>query len=100
MIGRLVRRFASVLRVGSRTRDRTDESVGESDDQSDEGAAESEDGEGGSVWDLIPSWQYTGLHAESGGLARDEQESALRDIQERADWIEDQTGRTDDPRDR
>ncbi len=37
-----------------------------------------------SVWDAIPSWQYTGRHAESGGLARDEQEAALADVDEQA----------------
>ena len=47
-----------------------------------EGAAES------NVWNAIPSWQYDGRHAESGGLTRDEQESALRDIQRRADELE------------
>lgn len=36
------------------------------------------------VWDAIPSWQYTGRHVESGGLARDEQERALEDLQQEA----------------
>lgn len=39
----------------------------------------------GSVWNAIPSWQYSGRHAESGGLTRDEQERALRDVQREAD---------------
>lgn len=39
---------------------------------------------GSTVWDAIPSWQYTGRHVESGGLARDEQERALDDVQQEA----------------
>lgn len=39
---------------------------------------------GGSVWDAIPGWQYTGRHVELGGLTRDEQEQALREVQEEA----------------
>lgn len=39
---------------------------------------------GSNVWDAIPSWQYTGRHVESGGLARDEQERALDDLQQEA----------------
>ena len=47
------------------------------------------DGDGDSdVWNAIPSWQYDGRHVESGGLTRSEQESALRDIQRRADELE------------
>jgi hypothetical protein len=42
------------------------------------------DSEGESVWELVPSWQYTGRHVESGGLARDEQEAALADLEEQA----------------
>jgi hypothetical protein len=37
-----------------------------------------------SVWEFIPSWQYTGRHVESGGLARGEQEAALADVDEQA----------------
>lgn len=44
----------------------------------------SEYGEG-SVWDAIPSWQYGGRHAESGGIAHDAQERALADIEEQAE---------------
>src|SRR6056297_248856 len=33
-----------------------------------------------SVWNAIPSWQYDGRHAESGGLARGEHEQALQEI--------------------
>lgn len=40
-----------------------------------------------SVWDVIPSWQYTGRHVESGGLSREEQERALREVQDEADEI-------------
>lgn len=41
--------------------------------------------ESSDVWEVIPSWQYTGRHAESGGLARDEQEAALTDIEEQVE---------------
>jgi hypothetical protein len=37
-----------------------------------------------SIWELVPAWQYTGRHVESGGLARDEQEAALADVEEQA----------------
>lgn len=47
------------------------------------GARRGRDGEG-SAWDHVPSWQYTGLHVESGGLTRDEQERALEEIREQA----------------
>ncbi|ELZ22889.1 hypothetical protein C477_03704 [Haloterrigena salina JCM 13891] len=40
------------------------------------------------VWNAIPPWQYDGRHAESGGLTRGEQESTLREIQQRADDLE------------
>lgn len=49
--------------------------------------------EGSDVWDAIPSWQYEGRHVESGGLARGEQEQALQDVQDRADELEDRSGR-------
>ena len=42
----------------------------------------------GTVWDAIPSWQYTGLHAESGGFTRDEQERALGDVRRQADEVD------------
>ena len=42
----------------------------------------------GSVWDAIPRWQYGGRHVESGGLARDEQEQALRDLEREAAELE------------
>lgn len=56
----------------------------------------SEDGDGddadadadGTVWDAIPSWQYTGLHVESGGFTRDEQERALGDVRRQADEVD------------
>jgi len=44
----------------------------------------SDDEGGGSVWNAIPSRQYDGRHAESGGLARGEQEQALEEIQQDA----------------
>lgn len=42
------------------------------------------DGTEGTVWEAIPSWQYGGRHVESGGLAREEQETALAEIEEQA----------------
>ena len=45
----------------------------------------------GSVWDAIPSRQYAGRHAESGGLARDDQERALERTREAAEEMERQT---------
>lgn len=39
---------------------------------------------GGSVWNAIPRRQYDGRHAESGGLARGEQEAAIEEIQQDA----------------
>jgi hypothetical protein len=48
----------------------------------------SADDTGGSVWEHVPDWQYDGRHVESGGLTRDEQEQALRDIDEQAKEID------------
>jgi hypothetical protein len=45
----------------------------------------SENGGSNSVWNLVPSWQYGGRYAESGGLARDSQEKALQEIQAEAE---------------
>lgn len=39
---------------------------------------------GHSGWDYVPAWQYDGRFAEAGGLTRDEQETAIRDVQEQA----------------
>ncbi|MDJ1432681.1 hypothetical protein [Halostagnicola sp. A-GB9-2] len=50
----------------------------------DDGGGESVDSDGNSVWNAIPSRQYTGRHVESGGLARDDQEKALAEIEEEA----------------
>ncbi|QPV62636.1 hypothetical protein I7X12_18200 [Halosimplex litoreum] len=44
--------------------------------------ARTTDTDGGSVWSAIPDSQYTGQHAESGGIARKEQEDAIRELQE------------------
>ncbi|WP_126663911.1 hypothetical protein [Haloterrigena salifodinae] len=52
------------------------------------GETAADDEEVRDVWNTIPSWQYDGRHAESGGLTRGEQESALREIQQRADDLE------------
>jgi len=35
-----------------------------------------------SVWDAIPRRQYEGRHAESGGIARGEQERALEELKD------------------
>ena len=43
------------------------------------------DGDEGTVWDAIPSWQYEGRFAEAGGISRSEQERALSEMQERVD---------------
>ena len=43
-----------------------------------------DDGESHDVWDAIPAWQYTGRHVESGGLARDEQERAVAEVERQA----------------
>lgn len=43
------------------------------------------DDEPDSVWNAIPDWQYDGRHAESGGLARGEQEQALQEIHDEAE---------------
>ncbi|MDS0297408.1 hypothetical protein NDI76_01465 [Halogeometricum sp. S1BR25-6] len=48
------------------------------------------DGEN-SVWDAIPRRQYDGRHAESGGIARGEQEKALNDVSRQADEMDDRT---------
>ena len=53
-----------------------------------DGADDGEESGDGTVWNAIPSWQYDGLHAESGGHTRDGQERALREIQRRADELE------------
>ena len=46
---------------------------------------ETSEGETHDVWDAIPSWQYAGRHVESGGLARDEQERAVAEVQQQAE---------------
>lgn len=49
------------------------------------------DAHAGTVWDAIPSWQYEGRHVESGGLTRDEQEQALKEVQDEADELHGRT---------
>lgn len=60
----------------------------ESPPETESGAVDADDGDadsgGNSVWNAIPSRQYTGRHVESGGLARDDQEKALAEIEEQA----------------
>ena len=43
------------------------------------------DGDEGTVWDAIPSWQYEGRFAEAGGISRSEQERAVSELHERVD---------------
>ena len=40
------------------------------------------------TWDFIPSWQYDGWQAHTGGHTVDEQERALAEIQAKAEAIE------------
>jgi len=47
-------------------------------------ADETADSSSSTVWNLIPSRQYAGRHAESGGVARSEQEAALEEISQQA----------------
>ncbi|AQL42614.1 hypothetical protein BV210_07780 [Halorientalis sp. IM1011] len=54
----------------------------------------------GSVWDFIPGRQYSGRHAESGGIARGEQERALQDIERKAEIIENEGDHADPAVDR
>ena len=44
--------------------------------------------EAGSIWAMIPDWQYNGLYAESGASTRGEQERALRETQKQANEAE------------
>ncbi|RXK50042.1 hypothetical protein [Halorientalis pallida] len=54
----------------------------------------------GSVWDFIPGRQYSGRHAESGGIARGEQERALRDVERKAEIVESEGDHADPAVDR
>lgn len=56
--------------------------------RADDRSAEASETEDASVWNAIPSWQYSGRHVESGGLARGEQEEALADVQQQAEEID------------
>lgn len=40
-----------------------------------------------SLWSLLPSSQYDGVYADSGGLTRGEQESSLEEVNRRADEV-------------
>lgn len=57
-----------------------------------------DDSSDSNVWNAIPSWQYDGRHAESGGLARGEQEQALREIQQEAEELSGESQETDPER--
>ena len=48
-------------------------------------AASGKNEEDGDAWDAVPEHDYTGSHAELGGLTRDEQEKAVREVQEEAE---------------
>lgn len=52
------------------------------------GKGESDDGET-DTWHAIPSWQYTGRHAETGGIAREEQERSIRQAREKVEILDD-----------
>jgi hypothetical protein len=42
----------------------------------------------GDLWDLVPDWQYGhGGRLHGGGIARDEQESAVEDVAERGEEL-------------
>jgi hypothetical protein len=47
-----------------------------------------DDGDDTDSWNPIPSRQYGGRYAELGGLTRDEQEKAMREVQEKADDVD------------
>ena len=57
-------------------------------DSEEERDAPEEDDEQVRTWDFIPEWQYTGWQADTGGLAVDDQEEAIADVQEQAEAIE------------
>lgn len=76
---------AVLERIGlGRERSAADEGTDEANPD-EAGAA---DGDTDSIWDFIPGRQYSGRHAESGGIARGEQERALQDIERKAEIIE------------
>ncbi|WP_435066053.1 hypothetical protein [Halobaculum sp. EA56] len=52
--------------------------------------------EEGDGWSIVPEWQYEGRFAEAGGIARSEQERALREVEERAEEREVPTDRDGD----
>ena len=69
--------------------------VGPSDRSSaDDAAGERARNDDSSVWNAIPPWQYDGQHVEAGGMTRDEQERALRDVQQQADDLAEESPRT------
>jgi hypothetical protein len=49
----------------------------------------------GSIWNLVPPWQYCGRYIEMGGATVAEQDRALETIRSRAEAME-QDGRGDD----
>jgi hypothetical protein len=42
------------------------------------------------AWDVVPGWQYDGWASQTGGLAVEEQEAALEEVQRRAEAIEEE----------
>jgi hypothetical protein len=77
-----------------------DRSAGDEADATGPDDAGSGDGDTDSIWDFIPGRQYGGRHAESGGIARGEQERALQDIERKAEIIEGESDHTDPAVDR
>ena len=80
---------------------RDGETAGDGSGANDEATETEPSDEGdGSVWDFIPGRQYSGRHAESGGIARGEQERALQDIERKAEIIENEGDHADPAVDR
>ncbi|MFC6785767.1 hypothetical protein ACFQFH_07610 [Halobaculum halobium] len=52
---------------------------------------DSGDGGEGDGWSLVPAWQYEGRFAEAGGIAKSEQEQALREVDKQAERQQERT---------
>jgi hypothetical protein len=46
------------------------------------------DDDGAGFWDRISGRQYTGRHAEAGGVTRQEQEDAIEEVQQQVEELE------------
>jgi hypothetical protein len=91
MVRALLARWVEWRRGGADERDQpaaTDADSDDTDSAEERESASEGDAGSGSIWDLIPAWQYDGRHVESGGQTRDEQERALEDVQRQAEEIE------------